>query len=135
MRKQAQPAKANTDQPRKEVSGQLETDGIGDVERAGTRATWGMVERRSPKRMTEQSEDSKRATGWHGTPRRLGTEVSRDRRMSIWGNLDTDRRRYRGRKAKGQPGAFTTGTAEGERIEATRRSITGKAGDAERGAT
>jgi len=51
MRKQAQPAKANTDQPRKEVSGRLETDGIGDVERAGTRATWGMVERRSPKRI------------------------------------------------------------------------------------
>jgi len=55
--------------------------------------------------------------------------------MSIWGDPDTDRRRYRGREAKGQPGAFTTGTAEGERIEATRRSITGKAGDAERGAT
>jgi len=84
---------------------------------------------------TEQSGDSMRATGWHGTPRRLGTEVSRDRRMRIWGDPETDRRRYRGCKAKGQPGAFTTGTAEGERIEATRRSITGKAGDAERGAT
>jgi len=49
MRKQAQPAEADTDQPRKEVSGRLETDGIGDVERAGTRATWGRFERRSPK--------------------------------------------------------------------------------------
>lgn len=85
--------------------------------------------------LTEQSGDSKRATGWHGTPRRLGTEVSRDRRMSIWGDSEADRRRYRGRKAKGQPGAFTTGTAEGERIEATRRSITGEAGGTERGAT
>jgi len=34
MRKQAQPAEANTDQPRKDVSGQLGTDGIGDVEQA-----------------------------------------------------------------------------------------------------
>jgi len=55
--------------------------------------------------------------------------------MSIWGDPDTDRRRYRGREAKGQPGAFTTGTAEGERIEATRRSITGEAGVTKRGAT
>lgn len=84
---------------------------------------------------TEQSGNSNRATGWHGTPRRLGTEVSRDRRMSIWGDSEADRRRYRGREAKGQPGAFTTGTAERERAEATRRSITGKAGGTERGAT
>jgi len=55
--------------------------------------------------------------------------------MSIWGDSEADRRRYRGRKAKGQPGAFTTGTAERERIGATRRSITGKAGGTERGAT
>ena len=86
-------------------------------------------------KLMEQSRDLKRATGWHGTPRRLGTEVSRDRRMSIWGDSEADRRRYRGREAKGQPGAFTTGTAEGERIEATRRSITGEAGGTERGAT
>jgi len=42
---------ANTDQPRKEVSGRLETDGIGDVEQERTRATWGKLERRSPKRI------------------------------------------------------------------------------------
>jgi len=51
MRKQAQPAEANADQPRKEVSGQLEADGIGDVEQAGTRATWEKLEQRSPKRI------------------------------------------------------------------------------------
>jgi hypothetical protein len=43
MQKQAQPVKADADQPRKEVSGQLEMDGIGDVEQTGTRATWGMA--------------------------------------------------------------------------------------------
>jgi hypothetical protein len=51
MRKQAQPVEADTDQPRKEVSGRLEADRIGDVEREGTRATWGMIERRSPTRI------------------------------------------------------------------------------------
>jgi hypothetical protein len=51
MQKQAQPVEADTDQPRKEVSGRLEADGIGDVERAGARATWGRLERRSPKRV------------------------------------------------------------------------------------
>jgi len=51
MRKQAQPAEADTDQPRKEVSGRLEADRIGAVEQAGTRATWGRLERRSPKQI------------------------------------------------------------------------------------
>ena len=102
---------------------------------AGTRATWRQSSDEAQDELKEQSGDSKRATGWHGTPRRLGTEVSRDRRMSIWGDSEADRRRYRGREARGQPGAFTTGTAERERIEATRRSITGKAGGTKRWAT
>ena len=113
-------------------SGRTESATLSDRE-PGRLGEWSSDEAQSEWR--EQSRDSKRATGWHGTPRRLGTEVSRDRRMSIWGNSEADRRRYRGREAKGQPGAFTTGTAEGERIEATRRSITGKAGGTERGAT
>lgn len=75
-----------------------------------------------------------------GEPDGTGSEVTRNdvsryRRMSIRGDPDTDRRRYRKCEEKGQPGTFTAGTAEGERIEATRRSITGKAGGMERGAT
>lgn len=41
MRKQAQPAEANADQPRKEVSGRLEADGIGDIERDRTQGDLG----------------------------------------------------------------------------------------------
>jgi len=68
-------------------------------------------------------------------PRQLGDPISRCRKMSIRGNSDTDRRRYRKCEEKGQPGTFTAGTAEDVRIEATRRSIAGKAGDTGRGAT
>jgi hypothetical protein len=45
MRKQAQPVEADTDQPRKEVSGRLEADGIGDIERHRNQGDLGTVER------------------------------------------------------------------------------------------
>jgi hypothetical protein len=94
------------------------------------RATWKLVRQRSKMELLERSGDSVKANRMVSDPRRLGCPISRCRRMRIQGNLSTDRRRYRGCKAKRRLGAFTTGTAERERIEATRRSITGKAGDA-----
>jgi len=59
----------------------------------------------------EQSRGSSEATGW----RWIRGDSDSDQpvpEMRNRGNSEPDRRRYRGRRAKGQPGAFTTGTAE-----------------------
>jgi len=129
-------AEANTDQPRKQVSGRLETNRIGErcqTQDLGQPGNWSSsaVKAKQP----EQSGGVAEANRMVSDPKRFGHPISRCRKMSIQGNLDTDRRRYRGREAAGQPAAFTTGTAERERIGATRRSITGQAGDAGQGAT
>ena len=73
MRKQAQPAKANTDQPRKEVSGQLGTDGIGDIERHKNQGDLGNGRAMQPK-ATRRSDPEIRQGRPDGTELRGDSE-------------------------------------------------------------
>jgi hypothetical protein len=66
MRKQAQPVEADADQPRKGVSGRLETNGIGDVERSKIQGDLKIDRLTKPREGARSNPEIQlRRTGWH----------------------------------------------------------------------